>query len=124
MTQSEETELIFSYSREDALADGVLIDVSELAREAGFKYPVAITNAAFAEAVAISNDDVGQDETGRLWDVLNLLRYSIGKSTGAQINFKVSVLKGQHHETIELKSLCHAGDDFEPVITIMLPTED
>lgn len=36
-------EPIFSYSRKQAIADGVLVDVSEMAREAGFKYPVAVT---------------------------------------------------------------------------------
>src|SRR3990172_13277670 len=35
--------VIYSYSRADAINDGVLVDVSTLAKEAGIKYPVAVT---------------------------------------------------------------------------------
>jgi hypothetical protein len=35
----------------DALRDGILIDVSPTAREASFKYPVALTAAAWAKCV-------------------------------------------------------------------------
>ena len=34
-------EVVYSYSRAQALADGVLIDVSDTAREAGFRWPVS-----------------------------------------------------------------------------------
>jgi hypothetical protein len=34
------TQLIYSYTRAQAIADGVLVDVSELAREAGFRFPL------------------------------------------------------------------------------------
>jgi len=37
-----DAEYISVYTRAEAIEDGVLKDVSELAREAGFKYPVAI----------------------------------------------------------------------------------
>src|SRR4051794_4558851 len=36
-------EVIFAYTRADALADGVLIDVTDTAKEAGFRIPVAVT---------------------------------------------------------------------------------
>jgi hypothetical protein len=35
----DESDLIHSYTRADALRDGVLIDVSATAKEAGFRYP-------------------------------------------------------------------------------------
>jgi len=38
----ENADLIHRYTRADAIADGVLIDVSQTAREAGFAYPVAL----------------------------------------------------------------------------------
>jgi hypothetical protein len=47
-----------------------LIDVSPTAREAGFKYPVALTAAAWAKCVAVPPGALCQDEAGRLWDVL------------------------------------------------------
>ena len=43
----EEAEVIHRYSRADALRDGVLIDVSATAREAGIVWPVALTAAAW-----------------------------------------------------------------------------
>jgi hypothetical protein len=49
----EDAELIHRYSRAQAIADGVLIDVSEATKEAGFKFPVALTAAAWAQCVAV-----------------------------------------------------------------------
>ena len=50
---SENADLIHRYSRADALRDGVLIDVSATAKEAGLQYPVALTAAAWAKCVAV-----------------------------------------------------------------------
>ena len=36
-------EVISSYSRAQAIEDGVLVDVSSVARAAGIKFPVAMT---------------------------------------------------------------------------------
>src|SRR5512142_1811169 len=78
--------LIFSYTRAQAIADGVLVDVSKLAKEAGFRFPVAVTAGVWAECVAVPDDVEGQDETGRLWDVLTMLRFAIlqGKARNEQ----------------------------------------
>ena len=32
---------IYSYSRQQAIDDGVLVDITEMAQEAGFRFPVA-----------------------------------------------------------------------------------
>lgn len=39
----KDAEVISAYSRRDALEDGVLVDLSDLAREAGFLWPLAVT---------------------------------------------------------------------------------
>ena len=121
--------VIHEYTRADAIADGVLIDVTGIAREAGFKIPVALTSAAWADCVAVPPDVDCQDETGRLWDVLNVLFFAIKASPrdrhSSILKFKVSVRTGHDtSEDIELKSICGPGDSAEPVITIMLPDED
>jgi len=36
-------EVICSYIRAHAIEDGMLVDVSALAKEAGFRYPMAVT---------------------------------------------------------------------------------
>ncbi len=67
-------EVISTYSRAQAIADGVLVDAGPMAAEAGFKWPVALTAAAWVDCVAWSDEDNHQqgyqDESGRLWDVL------------------------------------------------------
>ena len=40
MTES----VIYSYTREQALKDGVLVDVTQMEKEVGFIYPVAVTS--------------------------------------------------------------------------------
>ena len=52
--------VIFSYTRAEAIADGVLIDASELAKQAGFWYPVAVTAGVWAECVAVPEGVAGR----------------------------------------------------------------
>ena len=46
----EEADLIYSYTRADAIRDGVLIDVTATAQEAGIRWPVAVTCARERDA--------------------------------------------------------------------------
>lgn len=123
-----EWQLIHSYTRSQAIADGVLHDVTDMAREAGFTMPVAITNGVYAECVAVPEEATGQDEAGRLWDVLSMLRHAIRSSRGAgsSIEFAVLVRRSDNAPArpVQLYSVCGPGDHAEPVITIMLPGED
>jgi hypothetical protein len=66
----EKSDLIHRYTRDDALRDGVLIDVTATAREAGIRWPVALTTAARERCVTVPPGVLYQDEAGRLWDVL------------------------------------------------------
>lgn len=117
------------YARLEAIADGVLIDVTDLAKEVGFKISVAMTSAAWADCVTVPAGADCQDETGRLWDVLNVLWFEIKRTREAgsqsELRFTVSVVTGKGiSEDIQLKSICGPGDHCEPVLTIMLPHED
>ena len=53
-SDATDRKLISSYTRSEALADGVLVDVTETAREAGFVIPIALTRAAWDLCVALS----------------------------------------------------------------------
>jgi hypothetical protein len=122
-------QVIHSYTRAQAIADGVLIDVSELAKEAGFRIPVAVTAGVWAECVTIPDGVTGQDEKGRLWDVLQMLRFAIGRQRNDtnRTDFAVHVRNDDREgdpPLVRLYALCGPGDDTEPVITVMLPTED
>ena len=50
--------VIFSYTRAQAIEDGVLIDLTEWAKETGFRYPVACTTAVWNDYVAPSHEGV------------------------------------------------------------------
>jgi hypothetical protein len=122
-----EDDLIYSYTRADAIEDGVLIDVSEMAREAGFRWPVAVTQAVWATIEAIPPKLQGfQDVEGRLWDVLYMGRLAARRG-GQEIHYKLIMDRNENGHRLRyltLKAVCGPGDDFEPVITIMLPGED
>ena len=119
-------DVLWSYSRAEAMADGVLIDVSKLASECGIRYPVALTAAAWHDCVVVAPTDFVHDETGRLWDVLNVLRYFIRMNPDkSEVHFCVDVADENEHVTrVWLKCLCGPGDDPAPVLTVMLPEED
>lgn len=120
--------IIFSYTRTQAIEDGVLVDVSEMAREAGFRIPVAMTSTVWAEYVSVPDAVTGQDETGRLWDILWMLFVAIRREPGSssELLFELIVRNDDdaRPHTVQLKSHCGPGDAAEPVITIMLPHED
>jgi len=124
--------VIYSYTRTQAIADGVLVDVTEAAKEAGFKLPVAITEALHNRlTLTKAVQSLGQDYDGRLWDVLWLAAFTIkladrGTDT---VNFTVAMQEaeaksGQPQNTnIRLRVVCSPGDEGEPVITIGLPED-
>src|SRR3954466_16412001 len=124
----EDADLIHSYSRADALRDGVLIDVTPTAREAGIRWPVALTQAAWERCVRVQPGVACQDEAGRLWDVLWLLRCAISRSDGgAALLFGVHVRNDNREGTpplVQLKAVAGADDDGAPVLAVMLPGEN
>ena len=124
----ENAEIIYAYTRAEALADGVLVDVSEKAREAGFKIPVAITKRVFDEAVNPSEEALsyGQSVSGRLWDILFLAGVKARANlTKSYFNYTVLVADGPGNaRNIRLKAECGPDDKGEPIITIMFHDED
>jgi hypothetical protein len=122
--------LIHAYTRKQAIADGVLIDVTEAARDEGFVYPVALTAAVWAECVRVPPGVTGQDEAGRLWDILWMLRHAIRANKGqggSELRFSLLVRNDESKSTpplTELNSVCGPGDDGTPCLTLMLPEED
>ncbi len=124
----DDAELISVYTRAQALEDGFLIDVSETAHEAGFRIPVAVTKAVW-DGIVVPDDRArpyGQCEEGRLWDVLSIAVFTARRNRSRNhFLFDLSVImKERQHRTVTLKSVVHAGDHDEPVVTIMTPDED
>ena len=126
MSDSPFGPVIDSYTRAEAIADGVLIDVSQQAKEAGFSIPVAMTDSLFNGYIVPDDRAKCQDLSGRLWDVFSVLKYHIRRNpTASEIRFEVVLtMKEKQRRVIRLKSVVHGGDDLEPVMTISLPEED
>lgn len=120
---------ISSYTRAQAIADGVLVDVSALAQEAGFRIPVAVTSAVWADCVAWTNADSGKGESGRLWDVLWMGALAAKRARGAQrIAFELHRVprggRATQPRPVVLNLHIGPGDNAEPVITILMTDED
>ncbi len=74
-------DLIYAYTRSQALADCVLVDVSTMAKEAGFRFPTAITADLHARITPNEYEKaLGQSYEGRLWDVVFLASFAARQS--------------------------------------------
>jgi len=124
----DDAPIIFRYTRAQAIEDGVLVDLTQWARETGFVVPVACTSAVWNGHVVPHYDarSLGQCERGRAHDLLWLLFCAVRAGSGRdRVLFKVDFLESaDQHVTVELKAVCGPGDQGEPVVTIMLPNED
>jgi hypothetical protein len=132
-----------AYTRAQAIEDGLLIDVSHTAREAGIVWPVAMTCAAWADCVAWDDATetrkgyTGQSESGRLWDVCWLLsrvllraaRQGLTAASPAHPMY-VELLRipregrGVKPRLVHLKFTTGPNDNGRPCITVMMPGED
>ena len=120
-------EVISSYSRAQAIEDGVLVDVSEMAREAGIKFPVALTQRVWSEYVKPDDRSrpYGQSEDGRLWDTLWMFSRAAKQASGSEFRFKCYYIQNdKQRRLVTLKAICGPGDTPEPVITILCVDED
>ena len=127
--------VIFAYTRKEAIADGVLVDVTPTAQEAGIKLPTALTRAVFEDYIRVPESLQGlQDEAGRTWDLLWMLAAAIRtkRICGDRGTFKVSVamptspprMGASKNRLVTLKAVCGPADDGTPCITVMELTED
>lgn len=122
-------ELISAYSRTEAIEDGILVSVTPTAREAGIKFPVALTQVVWAKYVQVPEGDKCQDEAGRLWDILYMFAQAARRTPGAELKFSLMVRNSKRQkldrrDLVTLKAVIGPGDTMAPVITIMLPDED
>lgn len=116
----DDADIISSYSRAQAIEDGVLVDLTDWARETGFTCPVAVTAALWGKIEAPKRSN--QDTRGRAHDVLYLMFVACKFAKPGQDELFYRVKLGRRTETV--KVLCGPGDDGELVMTAMLPHED
>src|ERR1039458_9163048 len=104
MTNELFGEVISSYSRAQAIEDGVLVDFSSAAREAGIKFPVAMTRTVWGKYVEVPEGVKCQDERGRLWDILRMFRCAAAKFDGDTLLFKLYV-RNHNRERLDRRDL-------------------
>ena len=121
--------VIYSYTRAQAVADGVQVEVSKTAREAGIKFPVFLTRTVFDAYVEVPPGVTGQDEAGRLWDIVWMLRFAILRSRPGADRIPVALyVRNDNRAARLIKLIATCGpldlDDPQPAITVMMPDED
>ena len=117
-------DVIYSYTREDAINDGVLVDLTRLypSDTRLFKHPVACTPAVW-ERINLACIETGEDVGVYIWDMCFMaVKFPVRLIDDSTILFRLGIPIGSRE--IELKIVCHPGDDGEPVLTIMFPHED
>ena len=122
-------EVIYSYTRKQAIADGVQVEVTSTAKEAGISFPVFLTRTVFDSYVAVPPNIQGQDEAGRLWDIVWMLRFAILRSRPGSDRIPVALYVRNDNRAAKLvKLIAQCGpldiDDPQPAITVMMPDED
>ncbi|MGW7410018.1 DUF6573 family protein [Streptomyces sp. NPDC054833] len=116
--------LVFSYTREEAYADGAFIRIPLAAgAAAGIDMPLIMTTGAQKEFVAGTDGD----DDGRLRTVLSAVARAIEQSPANEVCFVVPAeeLPSGQAPTGEdrLIAITEPGDTGKPILTLMLPTE-
>ena len=114
-------ETIYSYSRAQAIEDGVLVDLTNVdSIRQHWKHPFACTSAVWA-IVEKALTKEGQDLAGICHDISMMAKLSLrGEREGDQVLFTVIITRRKH----QLKLNIGPGDTAAPVLTLMLPNED
>ena len=121
--------VIYAYTRKQAVDDGVQVDVSTIAAEAGIRFPVFLTRSVFDAYVTVPPNVSGQDEAGRLWDIVWMLRFAIKSSRDGSDRIPVSLhVRNDNRKARPVTLIATCGpldmDDPQPAITVMMPDED
>ena len=122
-------EPIYTYTRAQALADGLQVDVTQTAQEAGIRFPVFLTRTVYDKYVTVPEGVTGQDEAGRLWDIVWMTRFAIIRARPGCTRLPVALyVRADNTRPRLTKLVAVCGpldfDDPQPAITVMMPDED
>jgi hypothetical protein len=122
-------EVIYAYTRAQAVADGFQVEVTKTAQEAGIRFPVFLTRTVYDAYVTVPPNVTGQDEAGRLWDIVWMLRFAVLRSRPGCDRLPVALyIRNDDRAAKLIKLVATCGpldmDDPQPAITVMMPDED
>jgi len=113
--------MIYSYSRKQAIEDGVLVDLSNIdSIKQHWKHPFACTCGVW-DIIENALGKPCQDAPGICHDISTMAKLAIRAGLGTDlVRFRVTLGARSH----ELKLHVGPGDTLSPVLTLMLPNED
>ena len=114
-------ETIYSYSRAQAMEDGVLIDLNHVdSIRQHWKHPFACTSAVWS-ILEEALQQAGQDVCGICHDISTMAKLAIQDAREAQqVPFTVIIGRRTHSFKLHIRP----GDTAAPVLTLMLRYED
>ncbi len=121
--------VISSYSRKQAIEDGVLVDgtigdLAEVSRQ-HYKYPIAMTAAVFELMKRAVNHPSHRNDYRGVWhDILWMSKAGKVRQWETGCEFRVIITGTGRRRYHTLKIECGPDDSAEPVLTVMLPDED
>lgn len=114
-------ETIYSYSRAQAIEDGVLVDLSQAdSIRQHWKYPFACTSAVWA-VIEEALQRPGQDVSGICHDIATMAKLAIPNAPDLELVRFGVIIAGRMHD---LKLHIGPGDTAAPVLTLMFRYED
>ena len=122
-------DVVYAYTRAQAVADGVQVEVSKTAQEAGIRFPMFLTRTVYDAYVTVPPGVAAQDEAGRLWDLVWMTRFAILRARPGVDRIPVALyVRNDNHRAKLVKLIATCGpldiDDPAPAITLMMPDED
>ena len=121
-------EVIYEYTRAQAIEDGQLSDLSAIAPDVvpqHYKHPVACTAEVWSIIErAVSNKRHCNDFNGVIHDMLWMSRMYAQKVSETTRLFKVKIVGAGRKSVYIFKIVCGPNDDMSPALTIMMPHED
>lgn len=104
----DNSEVIYSYTWDDAIEDGTFIRIPEEISKQFFKYPMAITSTIWSDYIE------DHDVAGRLHDIVWMMK--CGKMNGNTCRFRVKL--GNKIVALEAVIEARGPNNPEPIITI------
>lgn len=115
--------IISVYTRQQAIEDGIFIDITEAAKMNGFRIPVAVTTTLFYEHIKKNENQDDQETEKNLNDLLqsvynNILTAPKGETL---IMFKSKL----NDELVDVWAALEAQSpyDHSPALNIMMPSD-
>lgn len=142
-------DLIYSYTRKQAIDDGILVALSGYApdeietwipamvSEVGIRVPLCVTRTLWDELVAMNPraEQAMNDIKGRLWDVLFMFVMAVRRGANEdQLKYTLRVVLGDgsrygnrktsRSQVVQVRAVCGPDDDGSPCFTLMMHDED